>query len=74
MNASNAQSKTVETYLRGIAGLFLMLSVVLYHVHSPNWIWFTLFIGANLFQSAFTNWCPMIMILKKIFGIKKVAA
>ena len=74
MTNSCTQSKTVESYLRGIAGLFLMLSVLLYHVHSPNWIWFVLFIGANLFQSALTNWCPMIMILQKAFGLKNRAS
>jgi hypothetical protein len=38
------------------------------YVH-PAWFWFTAFVGANLFQSAFTNWCPMMTILRKA-GIK----
>ncbi|MCA9400760.1 MAG: DUF2892 domain-containing protein [Candidatus Omnitrophica bacterium] len=59
----------MERTLRGIAGAFLFLSLFLtYYVH-PNWVWFTVFIAANLFQSAFTNWCPMMWILKKL-GIK----
>jgi len=55
----------VERYLRMIAGAFVMLSVALgYWVH-PAWFLFTAFVGLNLFQSAFTNWCPMMIFLKK---------
>jgi hypothetical protein len=61
---------TVERYLRLIAGLFILLSVALgYWVH-PGWYLFTAFVGLNLFQSAFSNWCPMMTILKKL-GIKE---
>ena len=56
---------TVERYLRLIAGFFVILSLVLgYFVH-PAWLLFTGFVGLNLFQSAFTNWCPMMTILRK---------
>ena len=60
---------TIERYLRLIAGLFVLLSVALgYWVH-PAWFLFTAFVGLNLFQSAFTNWCPMMTILRKLgFG------
>ena len=59
----------LERMLRGIAGTFILISVLLaYYVH-PGWLWFTAFVGANLLQSAFTNWCPMITILKKC-GVK----
>jgi len=51
--------------LRGIAGTFIILSVILGHYVHPYWYLFTAFIGLNLLQSAFTNWCPMIVILKK---------
>jgi len=55
----------VERYLRMLAGAFVMASVALgYWVH-PAWFLFTAFVGLNLFQSAFTNWCPMMTILKK---------
>ena len=55
----------VETALRGIAGLFVLLSVALgYFVH-PYWFLFTAFVGLNLLQSAFTGWCPMMAILRK---------
>ena len=61
---------TINRYLRMIAGFFVMLSVVLSQVHSTYWLFFTAFVGLNLFQSAFTNWCPMITILRKL-GIKE---
>jgi len=61
---------TVNRYLRMIAGFFVMLSVLLAVVYSKYWLFFTAFVGLNLFQSAFTNWCPMITILKKL-GVKE---
>ncbi len=61
----------MEKALRGIAGTVILLAVLLYHVHSPKWIWFIAFVGANLFQSAFTNWCPMMTILRKLFPEKE---
>lgn len=55
----------VERYLRMIAGAFVMASVALgYWVH-PAWFLFTAFVGLNLFQSAFTSWCPMMTFLKR---------
>ena len=60
---------TIERCLRGIAGFFILLSVALAHWVSPYWLLFTAFVGLNLFQSAFSNWCPMIWILQKL-GVK----
>jgi hypothetical protein len=60
---------TIERYLRAIAGFFVLLSVLLAHYHSQYWLFFTAFVGLNLLQSAFTNWCPMINILKAL-GVK----
>jgi hypothetical protein len=57
---------TVDRYLRLIAGFFVVLSVSLGYFVNPNWFWFTGFVGLNLFQSAFTNWCPMMTILRKM--------
>jgi len=57
---------TVERYLRLIAGLFVILSLALGRWVNPGWYWFTAFVGLNLFQSAFTNWCPMMYFLKKL--------
>jgi hypothetical protein len=56
---------TVDRALRLIAGLFVVLSVLLGIFVSPHFLWFTVFVGLNLFQSAFTNWCPMMTILRK---------
>jgi hypothetical protein len=60
---------TVERMLRGIAGTFILVTVLLAHYHSQYWLFFTAFVGLNLLQSAFTNWCPMMTILKKL-GVK----
>jgi len=60
---------TVDRILRLVAGAFVMLSVALGVLVHPNWLWFTGFVGLNLFQSAFTNWCPLMTILRKA-GVK----
>ena len=57
---------TVDRALRLIAGAFVTLSVLLGLYVNTNFLWFTLFVGLNLFQSAFTNWCPMMAILRKV--------
>jgi hypothetical protein len=56
---------TIERALRLIAGAFVSLSVLLRLYVNTNVLWFTLFVGVNRFQSAFTNWCPMMAILRK---------
>jgi hypothetical protein len=59
---------TLESMLRLIAGVFVAASVLLgIYVH-PYFLWFTLFVGLNLFQSGVTNWCPMISLLRR-FGV-----
>jgi hypothetical protein len=55
----------VERMVRLIGGGFVMASVLLGLYVNTNFFWFTLFVGANLFQSAFTNWCPMMTMLRK---------
>jgi len=57
---------TVERYVRLIAGFFVVLSLALGYFVSPYWFLFTAFVGLNLFQSAFTNWCPMMTFLRKL--------
>ena len=61
---------TVERIVRIVAGSFVMLSLALGVeasplFHSTNWLWFTAFVGFNLFQSGFTRFCPLDTILKK---------
>ncbi len=65
---------TVERALRGIAGTFVLLGVALgYFVH-PGFYLFTAFVGANLLQSAFTNWCPMMALLRRLHIGEALAA
>ena len=52
--------------IRLIAGAFIIASVTLSYFHSRYWLWFTLFVGVNLFQSALTRWCLMEDILRKL--------
>lgn len=60
----------VDRTLRVIAGGLVVLSVLLgVYVH-PSFLWFTVFVGANLFQSGFSNWCPMMTILRKA-GVRR---
>lgn len=57
---------TLDRYLRMVAGFFVLLSLTLGYWMNPNWYFFTAFVGLNLFQSAFTNWCPMMTFLRKL--------
>ena len=52
--------------IRRFAGIFILASLILAHYHSPNWLWFTAFIGFNLLQSSFTSFCPLELILRKL--------
>jgi hypothetical protein len=60
----------IDRLLRIFAGAFILLSVMLAVKVNINWLWFTAFVGLNLFQSGFSNWCPMISILEKL-GVPK---
>jgi len=59
----------LERALRGIAGGFVLISLALAYFHSPWWLLFTAFVGLNLLQSAFSNWCPMKSVLGRL-GVK----
>ncbi len=56
----------VNRTLHTVAGAFILISLALAHFVSPKWLYFTAFVGVNLFQSGFTNWCMMSKILKKL--------
>lgn len=56
----------IDRLLRIIAGAFILLSLLLAVKVNLNWLWFTAFVGLNLLQSGFSNWCPMITILEKL--------
>ena len=66
---------TTERIIRSMAGSLVLLSLALGLeaspiFHSVNWLWFTAFIGLNLFQSGFTKFCPPELLLKKL-GVKQ---
>ncbi len=63
----------LERTIRAIAGTFIIVSLILGYYVNANWYWFTAFVGANLFQSAFTQWCLMEDLLKKFFFKPKSA-
>jgi hypothetical protein len=63
---------SMERWIRAIAGTFVLVSVLLAWLHSPYWLLFTAFVGANLLQSAFTRWCLMENILEAT-GVAKRA-
>jgi len=56
--------------VRGIAGTFTLISIILAIYVNINWLWFTAFVGANLLQSSLTKWCLMDDILTKVFKVK----
>lgn len=57
---------TIERGLRLAGGAVVLLSLALAHWVSPYWLWLTAFAGANMLQSAFTNWCPMVWFLARL--------
>jgi hypothetical protein len=59
----------IDGWVMRFAGIFILASLLLAHYVSPNWLWFTAFVGANLFQASFTGFCPLAIILKKV-GLK----
>lgn len=61
----------INRLIRAIAGTFIIISVLLAMYVNQNWLWFTIFVGANLLQSSFTKWCLMEDILRKVLKIKE---
>jgi hypothetical protein len=57
---------SIDRIVLAFAGVFILGSVLLSQYYSPNWIWLTAFVGANLLQSAFTGFCPLANILKAL--------
>ena len=64
---------TVERAVRLLAGVIILVSLALAHWFSFSWLWLTAFVGLNLLQSAFTNWCPAMSIFQWI-GLPSAAA
>lgn len=57
---------SIDRIVLAFAGVVIIASVLLAVYHNINWLWLTGFVGVNLLQSAFTGFCPMAMILKKV--------
>ena len=57
---------SIDRIVLAVAGLMVLLSTLLAVYHNINWLWFTGFVGLNLLQSAFTGFCPLATILKKM--------
>jgi hypothetical protein len=64
-----ANTMTLENGVRLLAGSMVLVSVALAHWVSPYWLFLTVFVGLNLFQSALTKWCPAEYVLKAM-GLK----
>ena len=64
--ATTPNTLQMANAIRALAGTMILTSLVLAHVVDPNWLWLTVFVGANLLQSAFTGFCPAETILKKL--------
>jgi Inner membrane protein YgaP-like, transmembrane domain len=56
----------MELIIRRVAGSLILASLLLAHFHSRHWLWLTAFVGLNLLQSSFTNFCPLEKILRKL--------
>jgi hypothetical protein len=64
---------SLEKAVEAFAGLMVLLSVALTYFVHPGFVWLTVFVGANLFQQAFTGFCPAAMILRRVFGLRPAA-
>jgi Protein of unknown function (DUF2892) len=64
---------SIDRIVLAFAGFMILLSLLLGIYVSPNWFWFTAFVGANLLQSAFSGFCPLAAILRRA-GVKPGAA
>jgi hypothetical protein len=69
MNNRLSLEKAVEAF----AGLMVLLSVALTYFVHPGFAWFTVFVGANLFQQAFTGFCPAAIVMRRVFRLRSAA-
>jgi len=60
---------SIDRWVMRFAGTVVLVSLLFGHFWSPNWLWLTAFVGANLLQSSFTGFCPLAIVLKRL-GIK----
>lgn len=57
---------SIDRIVLAFAGLVVLISLALSQLHHPYWLWLTAFVGLNMFQAAFTGFCPLALILKRI--------
>jgi len=57
---------SIDRIVLAFAGIMILVSLTLSHLHDPQWLWLTAFVGANMLQAAFTGFCPLAMILKRL--------
>ncbi|MBP2293325.1 YgaP family membrane protein [Azospirillum rugosum] len=57
---------TIDRVVLAFAGTVVLASLALAQLHNPAWLWLTAFVGANMFQAAFTGFCPLAIILKRL--------
>jgi hypothetical protein len=57
---------SIDRAVLAFAGTVILVSLLLSQLHHPAWLWVTVFVGANLLQSAFTGFCPLAIVLKKL--------
>ncbi len=60
---------SIDRIVLAFAGTVVLISLALSQIHSPYWLWLTSFVGANMLQSAFTGFCPLVTALKA-FGVR----
>lgn len=64
---------SLDRIIFAFAGIMILASLALAHLHSANWLWLTAFVGANMLQSAFTGFCPVAIVLKKVGAVPGAA-
>lgn len=64
--ATMESDMSIDLIVMRFAGVVILASLALAHWHNLNWLWLTAFVGANLFQSSFTGFCPLAIILKRM--------
>lgn len=64
---------SLEHAVEAFAGFMVLLSVVLTYFVNPQFVWLTVFVGVNLFQQAFTGFCPAAIVLRRVFSLKPAA-
>lgn len=71
-HAAEKRPFSIERGVAAFAGVMVILSVALTHFVHPGFVWLTVFVGANLFQQAFTGFCPAAIVMRRL-GLRREA-